>query len=267
MGEKKYVFFDIDGTLAMGRPGNQYVPESTTRAIEELKRRGHFVAIATGRSHYMAEGYRKQFGFDHMVSDGGNGVTIDGKVLHIHPLDRDKCLALIRECDEKGFSWAIQPEDSRTRYAPTEQFYEDTKDIYIQTKVVKNMDLKDYPNIYKMYVACREEEESQIEMLGKMPTVRYHEDYVFIEPTDKYRGIREVVEYVGGDIRDVVVFGDGTNDLSMFLPVWTSVAMGNAVDELKERADYVTDDIDRDGIYKALVHLGLIEDFMGVIQR
>ncbi len=264
MENRKYVFFDIDGTLAVGKPGNQYVPESTLKAIDELKRKGHLVAIATGRSHYMAEGYRKELGFDHMVSDGGNGVTIDGKLLHIRPLDHEKCVALAKECDEKGYSWAVQPEDSRTRYAPTNQFYEDTKDIYIQTKVVEGMELKDYPNIYKMYVACREEEEEQIEMLGEMPTVRYHEEYIFIEPTEKYVGIKEIVEYVGGDTKDVIVFGDGTNDISMFLPEWTSIAMGNAVDVLKERADYVTDDIDKDGIYKALVHLGLIEDFMGI---
>ena len=43
----------------------------------------------------------------------------------------------------------------------------------------------------------------------------------------------------------------------MFIPEWTSVAMGNAVPELKERATLVTDDVDHDGIYNACERLGL----------
>ena len=43
------------------------------------------------------------------------------------------------------------------------------------------------------------------------------------------------------------MFGDGSNDVSMFLPEWTCVAMGNAIDELKARADFVTTDADKDG--------------------
>jgi hydroxymethylpyrimidine pyrophosphatase-like HAD family hydrolase len=38
----------------------------------------------------------------------------------------------------------------------------------------------------------------------------------------------------------------------------TSVVMGNGVPEAKALADLVTDDIDDDGIAKAMVRLGLI---------
>ena len=34
---KKFFFFDIDGTLAVGTPGRQYIPESTKKAIRVLK--------------------------------------------------------------------------------------------------------------------------------------------------------------------------------------------------------------------------------------
>ena len=57
---------------------------------------------------------------------------------------------------------------------------------------------------------------------------------------------------------DVIVFGDGTNDESMFIPEWTSVAMGNAVDSLKAKADLVAPHIDEDGVYLACRELGLI---------
>ena len=50
----KYFFFDIDGTLAVGEPPNQYILESTKKAISELRNAGHFVAIATGRSYALS---------------------------------------------------------------------------------------------------------------------------------------------------------------------------------------------------------------------
>ena len=71
MGKKKYFFFDIDGTLAVGTPGDQYVPESAKKTIKELEAKGHFVAIATGRSYAMAVNHMKELGFKNMVSDGG----------------------------------------------------------------------------------------------------------------------------------------------------------------------------------------------------
>ena len=56
----KYLFFDIDGTLAVGVPGQgQYIPESTREALRRLREAGHFLSIATGRAHAMAGAYAK----------------------------------------------------------------------------------------------------------------------------------------------------------------------------------------------------------------
>ena len=115
--DTKLIFFDIDGTLAVGTPGDQYVPESTKLALRKLEEQGHFLAIATGRSYAMAKNHMEELGFKNMVSDGGNGITIDSKLLEIKPLDYDKCLRLIDECKEKGFIWAISPDnDLRGEY-------------------------------------------------------------------------------------------------------------------------------------------------------
>ena len=61
------------------------------------------------------------------------------------------------------------------------------------------------------------------------------------------------------DYNDAVVFGDSGNDISMFTDDWTKVAMGNAIPELKKLADYVTSDVDKDGIYNACEKLGLFD--------
>ena len=52
--------------------------------------------------------------------------------------------------------------------------------------------------------------------------------------------------------------GDGENDIGMLQHCAIGIAMGNAADNTKKSADYVTDDIDKDGVYNALKHYGLI---------
>lgn len=54
-----------------------------------------------------------------------------------------------------------------------------------------------------------------------------------------------------------MAFGDGQNDIEMLRHAGIGVAMGNAADEVKRSADYVTTGVDRAGIAKALRHFGL----------
>ncbi|UTY40474.1 HAD-IIB family hydrolase [Allocoprobacillus halotolerans] len=259
MGQKKYFFFDIDGTLAVGTPGDQYVPESAKRTIKELEAKGHFVAIATGRSYAMAVNHMKELGFKNMVSDGGNGITINNKLIEIKPLDYEKCLALIDECQQKGFIWAISPDNETRRLAPDHRFYDFTHDIYMDTVVEEGLDPRNYDQIYKVYIACFSPEEEKLETLKELPWCRFHKEYLFVEPGDKSVGIKAIVDYFGGSYEDVVVFGDEKNDLSMFRDEWTSIAMGNAIEPLKAKATYITDNAEDDGIYKACQHFGWVD--------
>ena len=49
-----------------------------------------------------------------------------------------------------------------------------------------------------------------------------------------------------------MAFGDGGNDVGMLAHVGLGVAMGNASDAVKQYADYVTADVDEDGVARAL---------------
>lgn len=257
---RKYFFFDIDGTLAVGIPGKQYVPESAKLALKKLEEQGHFIAIATGRSYAMARPIMDQLGFKNMIHDGGNGITIDGKLIDIIPLNYDDCIDLINECKAKNFIWALSPDNSRIRLAPDNRFYDFTHDTYMETKVVDGLNPLDYDKIYKVYIACFKDEEKKLNSLKKLPWCRFHKEYLFVEPGDKSIGIKKMVDYLGGDYKDVVVFGDEKNDLNMFIDEWTSIAMGNAVDELKDKATYITNNAWDDGIYNACVHFGWIDE-------
>ena len=80
-----------------------------------------------------------------------------------------------------------------------------------------------------------------------------------MEPAEKYQGILEMVHLLKGDEKDIVVFGDGLNDISMIQKAPLGIAMGNAIDEVKEVADFVTKRNDDDGIEYACRHFGWID--------
>ena len=70
--------------------------------------------------------------------------------------------------------------------------------------------------------------------------------------------IRAVCAKLGIGLESILVFGDGLNDVDMLRNTGFSVAMGNAVPEVKAVADHVTDDVDANGVLNALLALGVL---------
>jgi len=253
---KKYFFFDIDGTLRSGMGGP--VPESTRRCLAALRERGHFISTATGRMQKDAMRRTTELGITSHVADGGWSVTLDGKIIAMRPLPAAPCRAFLHQLDGRGIPWAITCENEFRRITPDGRFAQRLNDGYFETVVTPGLNADTTLPIFKIFVPCPPEEMAKLEYFG-LSSVKYSEQCTFIEPVDKAAGIRQMMEVLGAPLCDAVVFGDGVNDLNMFCPEWTSIAMGNACAALKERADYVTADCDKDGIYLACKHFGWIE--------
>ena len=75
----------------------------------------------------------------------------------------------------------------------------------------------------------------------------------------KTAGIESVLKHYGIKQEEIMAFGDAENDIEMLQYAKIGVAMGNADDEVKEAADYVTDTVDSDGIYKALKYYEVLK--------
>ncbi|MGX8680367.1 MAG: HAD family hydrolase, partial [bacterium] len=79
-----------------------------------------------------------------------------------------------------------------------------------------------------------------------------------LKETSKGRGIKEICKALDFPIEDTIAFGDGRNDVEMLQTAHIGIAMGNAMKEALEAADYITDRIENQGITKACRHFGLI---------
>ncbi len=85
---------------------------------------------------------------------------------------------------------------------------------------------------------------------------RWHPAFTDItaKGADKGEGIKAMAEYCGFDAQNTIAFGDGGNDASMIKAAGIGIAMGNALESLKQEADYTTTSVDDDGILNALRH-------------
>lgn len=254
-----YFFFDIDGTLTDRRTG-EIVP-SALKAIRLLEAKGHFVAICTGRAYYKTKDFARLCGIQNLVSNGGAALIIDGICVRNAPIDREKALALLDEAHEKGYGALIAVDDSidvvmtdtlfikqaGLRQEPTHYLYR------------PRLDPASLKDIYKIYLSIPEDEEDQMMTINTLGHIRFVPEYLIYQHDEKDQGIMDMMDYLDGRLEDVVVFGDGENDLIMFQKPWLSIAMGDGYQPLKEKADYVTAAAHEDGILKACLHFGWIK--------
>lgn len=260
--DKKYFFFDIDGTLTDLKTG-KIVP-SAQLALDKLQKAGHFTAIATGRAHYKARGFMESVGLHNMVCCGGGGLVIDGDLIQNIPLDLEKSKAVVHQADQLGYGVLLQLDDSIKCFAKNDLFREQVGPRKEPTEYIidPDLDVDKLDAIYKIYISLPAEEEYKLTLKDTLGSLRFVKDYLMFQYDAKHQGILDMMKALDADPKDVVVFGDDYNDLVMFDDRWTSIAMGNACDELKEKASIVTDANVDDGIYNICEKMNWFEPIM-----
>ncbi|MEK4060439.1 MULTISPECIES: Cof-type HAD-IIB family hydrolase [Paenibacillus] len=254
----KTIFFDIDGTIY---DEDKQVPASTKEAIAELQRLGHHVAIATGRASYMFEDLREELGIDSYVSLNGQYVVFEGEVIYRNPLDTAalKELTLFAEKQDQPVAY-IDAIDMKVNVAEHE---------YIQTSLgslklafpTHDAEYFLLNEIYQAMIFCpKESQDMYAEAYPGFKFIRWHPLCMDVLPGNgsKANGIAQMMKHLGVKKEDIYAFGDGLNDVEMLQFVGHGIAMGNAEDEVKAVAPYVTKHVSENGIYEGLKMVGLL---------
>lgn len=258
----KIVVTDIDGTLFSHQ--TKIMPESAIRAIRALQKRGIKVFLASSRNRYLIH---KLGILDHIQPDGfitmnGANAIIDGRIIHRYPLPESEVDALIKFSKRLKFGLTLVEENGGHIN------YVDERVIQAHEKYgTRFPQPRTFPDHYdrKIYQAiafCDALDESLfLPHLKLCKSARWDEFAVDIMPrdSDKSKGILAVLEHFGWKPENVVAIGDAPNDMEMLEFAGVSIAMGNAKQEVKDVADYVTQTVDQDGWEKAMRHFELID--------
>jgi len=253
------IFFDIDGTLVSF--DTHRVPESTILALNKLRAAGVKIFVATGRA-FASINNLGNLQFDGYVTMNGSCCIVGDAVIHKKPLRKNDIKALINYVENVRsfpcfFTDGSEPFCNYSNEVSDKIFeslnFPPPKPAPISQALEKE--------ICQMSLFYNKENEADIRsILPDCIAVSWspHFTDVVHREAGKDAGIDKMLAHFNIPLEATMAFGDGGNDISMLRHVSIGIAMGNAGDEVKAAADYVTDSIDEDGIEKALKYFGLI---------
>ena len=254
----KAAFFDVDGTLFSHTM--KKFPESTMNALRLLKEKGIKIFLSTGRSYIEA----RKLPWEDIVFDGYvtlNGQTCqdsEGKMIYENPITGEDGAYLLS---------AFQNHEMPLMIVEADRLYLNYVDQAVkraQTYIsipIPEIDVYRGAPVYQFIAyLTRDEEEEFLKKVPSCKLARWYEGGVDVIPKNsgKIVGIQNMLKNFELQREECIAFGDGDNDADMLEYSGIGVAMGNAVAITKEKADYVTDHIDQDGLWNALKHFGIL---------
>ena len=258
----KAAFFDIDGTLVSFR--THVVPESAVRALEAMRERGVRLFIATGRSGVNIPravlDLKDRAPFDAFVTFNGQYCyDSEGTPYRDCPIDERDAHRLVEMAQDGSFDLYVMHRDDAFVSRRSERVLEverRTDNHFAEGPLERALD----EPVYQFCVYVDPGEEGVfMDHCEHVEHTRWCELFCDVIPAGggKPAGIAATLERFGLTPEECVAFGDGGNDVPMFGCVGTSVAMGNAGDDVKAAASMVAPDVDEDGLFVACQRLGL----------
>lgn len=254
----KAAFFDVDGTIYSHE--SKCVPESTLKALEELRKKGIKIFLATGRHFSEIDEFPvgKLYFDGYIMLTGQICADQNRKIIYGNAIEGEDATYLLNAYKNKEMPIMLVEKD---------RLYVN----YVDDTVVKGQaeisspipEVCAYEGAPVYQIICYGGKELEEELTPKLPNCKITRWCPFgvdiISKTGgKVTGIKKMLEYHDLKVEEMIAFGDGENDMEMLEFAAIGVAMGNAEDEVKAVSDYVTTDIDEDGIWNACKHFGLI---------
>ena len=268
---KKYIFIDIDGTLTNS---NKEVSSNNIKAMNKIEKKDFEIVFCSGRcNNYLMELSKETNTSRYLISSNGSMIYDQKreKIIHCDKIPFDIIENMYNYCHQSKIAITFNTE--KYRYCNNKVNYskhyqeKDTKRI----KDIKEINDKNITQIcigsydYDKMLMIKEyiETITEIEIVNISTTMKLKQKNspdgffydVVLKNKNKGSGIRNFIKALNTNKENCIAIGDHINDIDMFNEVGYKIAMGNAYDELKKQANYITKTNDEDGVKYALEHI------------
>lgn len=249
-------FFDLDGTLLNEK--SAITPEISA-AIAQLKQNQILPLIATGRTLIEIQPIMADSGIDSAIVMNGQLIQVEGETIYSDEFTPDEARKMTKHAETLGHQLAYYnaQEIWCTGHSPlVSKAY---GFIHSDLPKIDRTDLAE-KKVNMMLVLSEDNDAHYLEHFPEMTFYRngpYSLDTVR-KGISKGSGVNKLIETLQLPDVPTFAFGDGMNDLALFEACQHKIAMGNARDELKERATFITKNNTDHGIIHALKHFDLI---------
>lgn len=276
---RRAVFLDVDGTLVNDRG---VVPDSAREAVQRARANGHLVFLCTGRSTSELWDEILDVGFDGVIAAAGGYVEHGGRVLVHHHVPVEHVMRMVDFFQTNGIDYFLESNEglfgSRNIKARLRHlFFSGVSDEDVLAELqrglagfIDSIIVGGEPERAHINKACFMGSEVSLEEIraefGDVFDVIPSTVAMFgsssgelsLAGVHKASGIQILIEHLGIDRADTMAYGDGFNDLEMLDFVAIGVAMGNAHQDVRARADDVTGTVDDGGLHASFTRYGLI---------
>ena len=255
----KIAFIDIDWTILNHSNGHNFDMESI-EAIRKAQENGLLIYFCTART-YASIAFTGLFDLikpNGVICTNGNVIFIEDNLFEalIIPENIVKDILKVADKHQIVLEFATFKEKYYT-HAPNE-FVMNYLSVYYEAVLeVKENETK---NVTEILAFLPEQYDEQFikELPSNLKYYRYDTYGVNISYKQSTKGIavKKVLNYLRINKEETLAFGDSIDDVSMFEEVGTSIAMGNAKEEIvKEKATIVTETIDQHGVATIIANL------------
>ncbi len=264
---KKIISLDIDGTLY---DSNKKVLPKTRDVLIKAQQAGHIICLNSGRptAGLVPVADQLEMSKYHGMFLSYNGAIVTdsttGKIIYSNLIPNELAKKLLKHIENLPVNPIV--DDTVTIYTTDPESYQvpyESQSNNLKIKKVNNLlDSIDFNPPKILITAPPEILQNEVEKISE--PFKSELDFVrstpfYFEATmpnvSKANALRKACEVLNISIEDIIAFGDEQNDIPMFKLAGYSVAMGNAIDEIKSLANEVTKSNDEDGIAVALERL------------
>ena len=242
----KLIVTDLDSTLLRS---DKSLSERTVQVFEQCRAEGHLIAFASARSEAAMERFLHAIPPDAIISNGGAVVSVGSNPLFQNEMTREEVATVLSLCNHFTQGRGKITLDCKEGYFCN--FVPQDPDRY-NGYVPLDLTAFDHP-AYKITAELERDEWAE-EILRSCPgcTLINFTGEIWrrfaAKGSDKGHALQILSDALQVPLCDVIAFGDDTNDLAMLKLAGTSVAVANAIDEVKAVADHVTDSNNADGV-------------------